>query len=134
LNKIKRNLFLHLNRFQQRIIFFLTVLGLVSLSLMIMFLSYLYADTNNFIHTFPFLLIKMCLLIAFPAAAFLILIVCLYTYYLTNKMLGPYERIIRELDAVLETRQKKELTVREGDDMFRDLLKRINALIRQLPD
>jgi Na+/melibiose symporter-like transporter len=76
----------------------------------------------------------MCLLIAFPAAAFLILIVCLYTYYLTNKMLGPYERIIRELDAVLETRQKKELTVREGDDMFRDLLKRINALIRQLPD
>lgn len=129
----KRNIFLHLNKFQQRIILYLTALGIAALSLMMLFLSYLYADSNNFLHTFPFFTIKICIVIALPIAAILILIACLYAYHLTNKLFGPYDRIIKELDSVIETRQKKELSVRKGDELFEELLKRINALIRQLP-
>lgn len=133
MGNFKRNIFLHTNRFQQRIIFFIFALGVASLSLMILFLSYLYADLNNFMHTFPFMTIKMCIVVALPMVAILILMICLYIYYLTNSLFGPYERIMRDLEHVIETKEKKELTVRKGDEMFEELLKRVNALIRQLP-
>ena len=51
--------------------------------------------------------------------------------YISNKILGPYERILKEFDSVLSTRNKKILKVREGDEMFAELLKRINILIKQ---
>lgn len=128
-----RNLFLRVNRFQLSIILCITSLGLACLVLMILFLSYLYADANNFIHTFPFATIKICILVAFPITAILILIVCIYAYYMTNKMFGPYERVVKELRDIEQTGQKRELHVRGGDDMFQDLIDQINALIRRIP-
>ncbi len=129
----KRNLFLHLNRFQSRILFFLAVLGLVSVILIVLFLAYLHADMNNFMHTFPLRTVKVCIMVALPIAAVLIVVICFYLYYLTNKLFGPHDRIVKELDDILATHQKRELSVRDGDEMFEELLKRINALIRQLP-
>ena len=47
-----------------------------------------------------------------------------------NKILGPYERILAELDRVLSGDKKGPLQTRKGDDkMFEELLKRINVLI-----
>ncbi len=129
----KRNLFLHLNRFQLRILFYLTALGFTCLALMVLFLSYLYADSENFIHQPQFFTIKMCIVVALPITALLILIICLYTYRMTNKLFGAHYRIIREIDDVLEAGKKRELSVRRGDELFQELVDRLNKLIQRLP-
>lgn len=133
MSAFKRNIFFHANKFQTRVIFYLVALGASCLSLMTLFLSYLYADLDNFIHTPQFFIIKLCIVVALPLAALLILIVCFYTYYMTNKMFGPYDRIVRELDNIKNTEQKRMLTVRKGDEMFQELIDRINSLIHKLP-
>ena len=63
------------------------------------------------------------------AAVFLSLIY--WAYYISNKVLGPYERIIEEMDRILEGKKTGELHVRKGDEMFTELLKRMNALIEK---
>lgn len=129
----KRNVFFHVNKFQERILFYLAALGAACLSLMVLFLSYLYADINNFIHTPQFSTIKICIIVALPITALLILIVCFYTYYMTNKMFDPYDRIVANLEDIENTGQKRMLSVRKGDEMFQELIDRINGLIQRLP-
>lgn len=60
---------------------------------------------------------------------FLMFCVLLWTCYTSNKILGPYKRIIRELDETLQGTRKGPITVRKGDELFEELLKRINVLI-----
>ena len=129
----KRNIFFRVNKFQWVILFYLASLGLSCLVLMILFLSYLYVDFNNFIHSFPCMTIKICILVALPLTAVLILLSCFYLYHLTNKMFGPYERILQEIDKVVKTGEKKQIFLRKGDEMFQDLVDQLNCLIQRLP-
>ena len=127
----KRNLFLHVNKFQWRILFYLMALGFSCLVLILLFLSYIYADFNNFLHSGEFFTIKICILIALPLTACLLLITCLYLYHVTNKMFGPYERVVREVAETVKSGQKKEILLRKGDKMFQELIECINTLIRR---
>jgi len=61
------------------------------------------------------------------------LLVVFWTYFASNKIVGPYERILRELDAILDGGPKKAIGTRKGDEMFSEILKRINVLIEKLP-
>ncbi len=54
-----------------------------------------------------------------------------WAYKITNKILGPYERVLRELDKVVDGRSRRALTVRDGDEMFAELIERINVLMKQ---
>lgn len=54
-----------------------------------------------------------------------------WAYGLTNKVLGPYERIMRDLDKMIDENSQNELTVRPGDEMFGELAKRINLLVKK---
>ncbi len=71
----------------------------------------------------------------FTAAIVLLLIFVIYgTLYITSKVIGPVERVIYELDEVLSGRKSTPIVIRRGDEMFDEILKRINALIkRNLP-
>jgi hypothetical protein len=62
----------------------------------------------------------------------LMLLLFLWTYYLSNKLVGPYERIVRELDDVISDKKRSPIVTRKGDAMFENLLKRINILIKKL--
>jgi len=129
----KRNVFSRINKFQWRILFYLLALGLSCLILILLFLSYIYADINNFLHSPKFFTIKLCIAVALPTTALLLLIVCLYLYYITNKMFGPYERISREIAEIARSGNKKEVHLRKGDDMFEELVESLNVLIRRIP-
>ncbi len=48
-----------------------------------------------------------------------------------NKILGPSERIINELDEVISGKKNQPLRARKGDELFEELLKRINILIER---
>lgn len=54
-----------------------------------------------------------------------------WAYKITNKVLGPYERVLRQLDKVIDGRSRRALTVRDGDEMFAELIGRINILMKQ---
>jgi len=128
----KRSLFFHVNKYQRSILLYLIALGVSCLVLILMFLSYLYVDINNFLHSFPFRTLKICIIVAFPIVSIMLLLVCLHLYRLTSRIFGPYDRVVKEMDVLLQTGQKKEITARKGDEMFKELLKRINALIGRL--
>lgn len=69
-------------------------------------------------------LIALAWLVTF---AFLFLIY--WAHKISNRILGPHERIVRELDEVLAGKRRQELKVRPGDELFESLLHRINKLI-----
>ena len=57
----------------------------------------------------------------------------IWSYYFSNQLVGPYNRIIRELDDVVSGKSKKPIILRKDDDMFAELFKRVNQLIEKLP-
>ena len=71
----------------------------------------------------PWLLVSLAIILVF---------VSLWTFDISNKLVGPFERILRELDEINEGKKKGPLKAREGDEMFDELLKRINKLLEKL--
>jgi len=63
----------------------------------------------------------------------LLVVVC-WTYKISNRLVGPYERVLREIDGVLEGKGKKIIVARKGDMLFEELLKRVNELINRMPE
>lgn len=53
-----------------------------------------------------------------------------WSYLIANKVLGPYERVLRELDEMVDKGVRKKLVVRDGDEMFGELVKRVNSLLK----
>ena len=72
-------------------------------------------------------LIPVSLIVVFIISIFVIFL----TYYMSNKIIGPFERIIKELNDVLEGKRKQSLETRKDNEMFGDLLKLINKLIKK---
>jgi hypothetical protein len=66
---------------------------------------------------FPWILVS-CVFIMFS----LFIWICSYT----NKLFGPFERIKRELDEILDGKRKTLGQVRKGDEIFEQLVGRIN--------
>ena len=59
----------------------------------------------------------------------MLIFIILWIYHQTNKIIGPHDRIIRELDEIILGKRKDALTVRKDDDMFGELVDRINTII-----
>ena len=49
---------------------------------------------------------------------------------MSNSIVGPYERVLRELDDVLSGQKKDHIGTRKNDELFGEMVKRINALIK----
>ena len=60
---------------------------------------------------------------------FVILLSIMLSFVISHHLVGPFGRIIRELDDVIEGRSQKMITSRPGDDLAADLLKRVNVLV-----
>jgi hypothetical protein len=59
---------------------------------------------------------------------FLIVCVVIAGYKAAN-MVGSFDRILREMDQVIDGSEKKPLTSRKDDELTQQLLRRINVLI-----
>ncbi len=128
-NKFKRKLFCVTNHFQRWFLYPIIISFFIGCAVAWLSLVYFYvmnmptsyAVFERFKQAIPLFLVVFC---------FLMFCVMLWTCYVSNKIFGPYQRIIRELDEVLQKKRKGPLTVRQGDKMFEELLKRINVLIQ----
>ena len=134
--KFKRNQFIHVNKFQKRILYI--VLFPSWLACIISFSSieyfYYFSGTAPILWTgyiapldaaVPWIFLGLCV-IAF--------VIAVWSYYVSNKLVGAFERILSELDQILEWKEtKRHLSAREGDFLVWELLKRINALMDKIP-
>lgn len=57
-----------------------------------------------------------------------ILITLILAYKVSHKIIGPFDRVVRELDECVEGRKQDHISVREGDK-FQPLVDRINKLL-----
>ena len=63
---------------------------------------------------------------------FLCLIVILsivVAFIISHHIVGPFGRIIKELDDIIDGKSTKNITSRPGDDLAKELLKRVNILV-----
>ncbi len=58
----------------------------------------------------------------------------LWAYAVSNNVVGPFDRIIQELDEVIDGGARHPITVSERDELAHELLKRVNVLVKNLPD
>lgn len=137
MKKYKRNLFLNVNDKQQTILFpvflacfFACLTGLFCLNYFLIFekgtieLYNVSVDVNYLKILIPLLLLVIMIILVF---------LIFWTYYISNKLLGSYNRIISDLDDIVEGKKKGTIGTRKGDVVFEGLLVRINALIKKIP-
>lgn len=60
-----------------------------------------------------------------------LLILMCWMFYVSNRILGPTNRILAELDDILSGKRQDPIGTRPSDEFFEELLKRINALIKK---
>jgi hypothetical protein len=75
---------------------------------------------------------KTILLLAVITGCFLAII--LWAYVVSSRLVGAFERILKELDGILAGEPKHLFKARRNDALANDLIQRLNALIAQIPD
>ena len=122
--EFKRDPFFNVSRFQERILFPFYLMCLL-LCTCLGYFDYLLIKEPFFEHREKYLI-----LIGLSGLLSLGLISLVWwATVISNKIVGPHERIIEELDGILTGNKKHPLYTRKGDEMYEELIKRINLLI-----
>ena len=135
-DKTGRSIILNTNKFEKLIIYPTVIFCLIAALLVYLCLEYnvrisiyprestiLNINATQFREAIPYMLIGIALIL-----------ICIisWSYYVANKLVGPHDRIIKELDEVIQGKKTDPLTVRNDDKMFAELLEKINKLIEKL--
>ncbi len=128
-----RNLFLNVNQYQLRVIMPMMITLVFSL-VFIGIIYYLVLHFNISVEESRRLVLYQNIIpVVLILLSLFMLLFVYWIYTLTNRLLGPFERLIRELDEMLANqREWKHLKAREGDEMFEQLIQRINVLIDRM--
>jgi len=130
----KRQSLPRVNRFQKRVMFAVMLGSLLGFIFCLLVLDYFYFDESSILFDFSWAHFRLLVKWFAPLAVFALLVMAMVSLVVTHRILGPYERIIRELDEIIDGKHRRLLSVRQKDEMFSDLLRRINALIKRIPD
>lgn len=130
----KRNVFLTANKYQDKIILlsffpsafiFLAFIAIVFIGNPIITKAVFHtsiASVTNLVYIFTGAIIFLLCLI--------ILLAIMLSFVISHHLVGPFGRIIKEMDDVIEGKSQRMLiTSRPGDELAADLLKRINILV-----
>lgn len=74
---------------------------------------------------------RRVIIILLYAAPLSILAILMFAYKMTHKIVGPFDRIVRELDECAEGRKKDHIIIRKADK-FSSLVKSINKLLDKI--
>jgi len=131
---MKRKLFLNINRFQRPILYLTVAATFVTIVILAICASFLSYDIANMIINSPKEILTTKLTVSFILMILPLsyLAIIYFSLRISNKLVGSMERILKELDEIIEKREKKHLTARKGDDLVQELLKRINLLIDKM--
>ncbi len=130
--------FLHTTRHQRQIIRLSVVPSTIFCVVMYFLLQAFHREVGEAIYTasdvasikfvseWAFALLSMVLL--YLGCGFL------WAYAVSNDVVGPLDQIIHELDKVIDGGARQPITVRQRDELAQELLKRVNVLVKNLPD
>jgi len=134
--KFSRNVLTRVNKFQKR--FLLPVLiPCITLSLIALFCLTYFCYLADQATASPYYDWDRSLsIVAVPWFLFtfsiLVFIVALWACSISNKIVGPYNRMIVELDRVIEGKGEKKIKVRKDDEMYDEIIKRVNILLDKM--
>ncbi len=132
----KRQRFLRINRWQRQSIKLSVAPALVLFLFMFLLIEVFQTQLRDVIITSTDEAAIVALtrwgVLLFLALAACFLAVVASTYVASRNVLGPFDRLLREMDEMLDgRRERKPLTVRPKDDLAKELLKRVNKLIER---
>jgi len=132
----KRSILLHTNRFQEKILmpFYIScIIAIFSLLLLALSNNPLFGPVHYRSLLQGQLSFRQILEVfsGFLIAVIFFLLIY-WAYYISNKILGAYDRILRELDDIIVSKKNtRPIKARDGDEFFTEMLRRINILIQE---
>jgi hypothetical protein len=120
----------HANKFQRNL--FYPVLVAFFIGCFVSWLCILYFIIGDFLYAPELYQFQGIIPMLLSAATVLMIVVVFWTFRMTGRYFGSYERVIKELDEVLVGQRKEAISTRQGDVMFEELLVRVNALIEKV--
>ena len=132
--KFQRHLFLNVNRHQHRILIPVFLTTSIASSITILFIVYIVTKITETKQIFgmDINIIEVGILWFLLLGLLLLLLLVYWTYHVSNRLVGPVGRILREMDEVLEGKKTSPIGTRKGDEMFEEILKRVNLLIKKI--
>ena len=64
---------------------------------------------------------------------FFLFVILLLSFLISKNLVGAFDRILKELDEVIDGKDRNKIGVRVRDDLANELLSRVNVLIKNLP-
>ena len=125
----RRSVILSTNKFQKLIIYPILVFCLIATIMICFCLEYLIRG-ESMILTFNFEQFRVAAAYMLIGVNFMLVCIIWWAYYISHTLIGPHDRIIRELDEIIEGTRTEPLGVRRSDKMFSELIDRINTLIK----
>ena len=120
----ERDTFLSVSRLQERLLLPFYIMCLL-LCVCLGYFDYLLMKEPFFDHREKYLILIGLSGILSIGLIFLVW----WAIVISNKILGPHERIVEELDRIVRGEKKHLLYARKGDELYEELVKRINVLI-----
>lgn len=129
MKKFKRTTLFHVNRFQRNL--FYPVVIAFFLGCIVSWLSIVYVLIGGYFFNSNLFLFQKAIPALLSLATILMILVVFWTLRVSGRYFGAYERIVKELDKVLAGKGGAPLKTREGDEVFEELVQRINILIEK---
>ena len=131
---LRRQIILRANKYERQIIDRIALAFLIIISILAACIFYIYTDfTNRIIEPMAAIsMLKITVVVVLMIVPFLFLLFTIWFYKIANSLVGAFERVIRELDQIIATKEKKHIFVRKGDDLPAELIQRINTLIDRM--
>jgi len=130
----KRSLF-KTSKFQRPVLNLLIGFGLAMATLTIICLAFLFYSMVDAVESpeRSATTMKTTMSLALVLIPFIAILGVVLAYVITNRLLGPFERILRELDEVVAGRSKGPIGARKCDLLANEILERVNVLISKTP-
>ena len=119
----------HVNRFQRNL--FYPVVTAFLLGCIVSWLCIVYMMIGNYFANPALYRFQQMIPSLLSLVTVLMILIIIWTLRISGRYFGAYERIVGELDKVLDGSSKTPLKARKEDVIFEDLLERINTLIEQ---
>src|SRR3989344_749686 len=130
---VKRSIF-RANKFQRPILNLIVTLAMLMLAMMVICIAFLYFDVATAIY-YPERsvgTVNGTIIVSLMVLPLILFLGIFWAYSISNRLIGPFERVIRELDEVISQNKKRHISARPGDELAGELLKRINTLIDRM--
>ncbi|MBF0483288.1 MAG: hypothetical protein HQL25_01145 [Candidatus Omnitrophica bacterium] len=135
--KVKRNKFFRFNQYQFSIIM-ITFVPMLIIALTVTFLvrnmhmqaivNLIYGSSIDMVH-----FIEQAAFVLLVTVWSMFVLTVFIAFTVSSRLVGGFERIIRELDSVIEHKYPDQIIARKKDKLAYELVTRINKIIAQHP-